>query len=406
MKILLTLSLVFGLSCFLTGQIKTDQIPLTSISPGTNDDDLKQLDIFFSNKQIIGIGESTHGTSEFTTMRHRLFKYLVEHHQFNTFFLEADYNACKRVNRYIHGADDNVDSALCNVLLWPWITKEMTLLVDWMREYNAVNNNKLSFIGCDMQLVEDDRSELELFFDGNEEILSKIDSIFSILRNGIEKDTARVNSAFGLWNEIQTFMKGKESDDWILMENSISQWFENRFHWNFNNRDSCMAENMLFYISLYPDAKGIYFAHNWHVGKFRYDYQKYPSAKTAGYYLNEKLGDKYYTIAQLTYQGTFNVVFYKKKEIALKPIDRVFNTKNGIEKQLYQTGYPVIFTPTESFSGESYSIVSIGSIAGKPKDRPKVNEFMLLKSLNVFDSFLYIESTTPTKLIKQYSFKK
>ena len=73
---------------------------------------LKQLDEVFKAKRVIGLGEATHGTSEFTQIRLDLFKYLVENHDYTIFFLEADYSACSRINRYIHGAEDNGKEAL------------------------------------------------------------------------------------------------------------------------------------------------------------------------------------------------------------------------------------------------------------------------------------------------------
>ena len=49
----------------------------------TNYKDLDLLGVNFNNFKIIGLGEGTHGTSEFTQMRHRIFKYLVQKHNFN-----------------------------------------------------------------------------------------------------------------------------------------------------------------------------------------------------------------------------------------------------------------------------------------------------------------------------------
>ena len=59
---------------------------------------LKELSPLFKNIKVVAMGESTHGTSEFTILRFKMFKYLVENHQFNTFFLEADYANCLRIN--------------------------------------------------------------------------------------------------------------------------------------------------------------------------------------------------------------------------------------------------------------------------------------------------------------------
>lgn len=401
MKNLVTVTLFFGLSILSFGQNKIDYIPLSSFSPDANNDDLKQLDTFFQNKQIIGIGESTHGTSEFTTMRHRLFKYLVEYHQFNTFFLEADYNACKRVNRYIHGAEDNVDSALVNVVLWPWMTKEMTTLIDWMRLYNTENGNKLNFVGCDMQLIEDERKELELFFNGNKEILIKVDKMLTAVNDGRNRDSVSVKNAFSEWNAILELTKTEASNDWKLIKKGIDQWFDNHFQGHYNLRDSCMAENMLYYSTLYPETKGIYFAHNWHISKYRRDYKKYPSIKSTGYYLQQKLTDNYYTIAQLTYEAAFTVGDFQKREMVTA--ERLFNSKKHLENKLHRLNASVLFTQANIKKDFQYKIGSIGAAIGTLEGKILSESEWIQKTH--FDAILFIDKTTPTRLLKKITFK-
>jgi erythromycin esterase len=83
-------SLMFFVGIFITGAVcSQDNAPfveLTSVEPGGGDEDLKRLAHHFENVRIVGLGESTHGTHEFSTMRHRVFQYLVEYHGFDTFF--------------------------------------------------------------------------------------------------------------------------------------------------------------------------------------------------------------------------------------------------------------------------------------------------------------------------------
>ena len=126
-----------------------------------SNEDFLAFDSIFENKKIVCVGESTHGTHEFFTLRHRLFKYLVEKHQFNTFFLEADYGTCLRVNRYIHGEADSIHLVVKAIKLWPWITTEMEDMIEWMRIYNSKNEIKLSFVGCDVQFFAEAVEEID-----------------------------------------------------------------------------------------------------------------------------------------------------------------------------------------------------------------------------------------------------
>ena len=385
-----------------SGQRNTDYIPLSSFSPDSNDNDLKQLDSFFYNKQIIGMGESTHGTSEFTTMRHRLFKYLVEHHNFNTFFLEADYNACKRINRYIHGAEDHVDSALFEVKLWPWLTKEMTVLIDWMREYNAKNVNQLSFVGCDMQLLEDEKTELKLYFQENAFVREKTEQFFSLIGNGRNNSNESILTARAIWSDISATLSEDNSPDWKMMEKGVGQWLELKLKPYNNLRDSCMAENIVYYSQLNSGVKGVYFAHNMHVSRFVSSIKGFPDYKKTGTFLHEHLGAQYAAFACTTDQGEFSVIDYGKQ---LKPdrvskVFRMFNRKHSIEKNFQKTNFSIAFLPSFILQpNKLYYMVSIGAIVGQPEGSPKVTEYRSLKPAH-FDGVFFIRNTTATELIK------
>ena len=149
-----------GLLCYLIlsysislGQDTSAYIPLISSDPNDSMGDIKQLDQYFENVQIVGMGESTHGTREFSTMRHRFFKYLIINHGFTTIFLEADYANCLMINAYVQGAKIDKYEAISKIDMWPWMTEEMGDLLDWMRAYNIQNpkHEQLSVIGVDVQ---------------------------------------------------------------------------------------------------------------------------------------------------------------------------------------------------------------------------------------------------------------
>ena len=86
MKFIFTLFILLPVFvCF--SQNSITRFSLQSYSPTSDLTDLDQLDTIFKTKRLIGIGEATHGTHEFTLMRHRIFKYLAEKHNYNTFFI-------------------------------------------------------------------------------------------------------------------------------------------------------------------------------------------------------------------------------------------------------------------------------------------------------------------------------
>lgn len=52
--------------------------PLRSTGPGRNTADLRALSAMIGNAKVVGLGEATHGSHEFFTMKERLFRHLVE----------------------------------------------------------------------------------------------------------------------------------------------------------------------------------------------------------------------------------------------------------------------------------------------------------------------------------------
>jgi erythromycin esterase len=105
------------------------------------------------DSRIVGMGEGSHGTSQFSALKDRLFKYLVERKGFTIFAIEAYWGAGLYVDRYIKTGRGTAEQAVASLVYWPWDTPQMVDLVRWMREYNAKPGNHpiLSFVGIDMQ---------------------------------------------------------------------------------------------------------------------------------------------------------------------------------------------------------------------------------------------------------------
>src|SRR5690606_30006898 len=289
-----------------------------------NFDDLNKLEPYFTNRKVIGIGESTHGTSEFTSMRHRIFKYLEKKHQFNTVFIEADFGACERINRYIHGDNDTIQKALDEVILSPWRTEEMLEFIEWMREYKSTENlNKIEFVGVDMQLPKSNLIELKRRLISKNSVYS--DSISKYLTNTYSELINNSNQRKALTDLLSKIQK--ESNDFKIdiLTTTINQGLgfnpKGVMGENENYRDSLMAYNILNYIKYKPETKAMFFAHNAHISK-----TNTVERKTAGYYLKNNLEENYFSIAQDFNQGKFNA----RKKGQMKIVELSSGKKNTL----------------------------------------------------------------------------
>ena len=115
------------------------------------------------NIQVVGLGEATHGNSDFQDLKLEVLKTLVEKNNLKSFAIEADFGEGMIINNYIHGnkRDENISNVFSFNI---YHTKNMSDLINYMFDYNqkAKDEDKLSFYGFDMQNPE---KSIELILD-------------------------------------------------------------------------------------------------------------------------------------------------------------------------------------------------------------------------------------------------
>ena len=72
--------------------LKQNSIPIKYIEAGNSFSDLQPLKKTLQDAQVIGLGEATHGTHEFFTIKHRLLEFLVTEMDFTAFALESSFS--------------------------------------------------------------------------------------------------------------------------------------------------------------------------------------------------------------------------------------------------------------------------------------------------------------------------
>jgi erythromycin esterase len=90
-----------------------------------------------ASSRIVMLGECTHGTSEFYSLRRRLTKILLEKHGFNFVAVEGDWPDFQRLNgQVIDDFETDPEEMLRKFERWPtwmWANEEMVSLIDWMK---------------------------------------------------------------------------------------------------------------------------------------------------------------------------------------------------------------------------------------------------------------------------------
>ena len=124
--------------------------PLQGVDPGSGFADLEPLGDAWRGARIVALGEATHGTSEFFRMKHRITEFLVTRMGFRHVAMELDPLLGQHVESYVQG--ERRENPVAE-LPWPWRTREVANLVEWMRRYNtpAPAEERIHFSGIDYQ---------------------------------------------------------------------------------------------------------------------------------------------------------------------------------------------------------------------------------------------------------------
>ncbi|MBL7811056.1 MAG: erythromycin esterase family protein [Bacteroidetes bacterium] len=305
-RVLLTIVLVLPLLLIAQNQAAAPVSFSDSFAPA----EFAQIEPWLKNSRIIGAGEATHGTHEFGLYRKNLFRYLVQTGQTRAFFLEADAGCCFAINRYIQGDTGNPESLIKNIRLWPFINDDLIDIVKWMRSYNDVHpTDKLRFQGADVQFIQDD---IGLYFQYGRNVLSAKDSQFLTTLKKIQADTLAKHFPDSFFSYVSQLnrMECELNDE--MQNGEILRGFlrgmKQYMHLHspektYNTRDSFMAENMLYFNSMYPEKGIFYYAHNGHVAKIRN--ARY--GMRTGYYLGKKYPE-YLAIGAECFSGQFRAV--------------------------------------------------------------------------------------------------
>jgi erythromycin esterase len=133
--------------------IQTNAIPFTSLDPDAAFTELMPLKNIIGNAHIVGLGEGTHGTSEFWRMKTRLLSFLVQEMGFTILAVEAGMPEAARLNGYVQtGIGDPVE-LLKGMNSFHWNMQEILDMIEWIRQYNASGKGHVEFTGVDVQMA-------------------------------------------------------------------------------------------------------------------------------------------------------------------------------------------------------------------------------------------------------------
>ena len=141
MNQLLTKSLL-GLLIFLSTMFSSAQNLEQKIIPLEGDASLDKLILTAANKELVLLGEASHGTHEYYLWRDKISRRLIAEQDFNFIAVEGDFASLYHLNSYVKNMDGAGNSAreiLLKLHRWPtwmWANEEVVALAEWLRSHN------------------------------------------------------------------------------------------------------------------------------------------------------------------------------------------------------------------------------------------------------------------------------
>lgn len=313
--------------------LQAEAKPFPTADPEGDLDDLEFLRGMIGNAHVVALGEATHGTREFSLMKHRIIRFLVERMGFNVFAIEATWPESNRVNDFVHTGEGDPAALLSGLYFWTWNTQEVLDMILWMRAHNLNPGSgpQVSFFGFDMQfpgmaihnvltyLSSVDPSAADVataryacilpyannpkgYFPATGRYGGKDAAYRDACREDLDavRDSLLIHrSGYEAVSSAEEFARAEHS---ARLVQQYDDWQSHRIQ---NARDVSMAENAAWLLDQAgSQAKMVVWAHNGHVA----DDPMFLESASMGYYLRRKFGQDMVIAGFDFYQGDFRAV--------------------------------------------------------------------------------------------------
>ena len=397
--------------------VENTSIPILNASDNINLKDLSKLKIHIGNSSVIALGESTHGTKEFYTLRTRIIKYLIDSLNFEVVAFESGFENYHLANRLLETSTiptrKIVDSLFTTNI---YKTNEVVKLIDLIRKDNLnKKEGKIVISGFDEQGYYFQGAFLSQDFKGKDSTMTKLINEINVrIRNTRfkQKDTIYKLSIllYDRFKEIKQklFISSKELDSFLIDKKLrsfcnglyLKYLFEQVQIQNNNGfalantfRDSLMAENIIWLKQYYKGKKIIILCHNAHVQKNK---EGSFEQTTQGYFLQKKLpkGD-YKSFAFLTAEG--ELTGYKKYPPEIIQVFKPY--KSCYEYYFSKMKDSIFFLPLLQNKETSKHKKIVSGLKMREAGygiSDGYDPFKEVDLLNGFDGVFFIRKTSPT----------
>jgi erythromycin esterase len=288
-------------------------------------EDLDPLLDFISDAHYVLLGEASHGTADYYTWRMRISQRLITEKGFSFIAVEGDWPDCYRVNRYVKGRSDSGENGreVLHVFqrwpTWMWANEEVVALAEWLARHNRAQpeQSRVGFYGLDVYSLWEslyavltylhriDPASLpaawrafRCFEPYGEDVQEyaratrfvpdscedEVVALLRELRGKTPEYKADGREAHFAAEQNALVLKNAEAYYRAMVRGGPESW---------NVRDRHMTETLERLVAHHgPEAKGIVWEHNTHIGDARYTDMAQQGEVNVGQLVRERHGDE------------------------------------------------------------------------------------------------------------------
>ena len=370
--------------------------------------------------KVVGIGEATHGNSEFQTAKLLMLQKQVETGLCRSIAFEMTPGEAAEINDAIHDPDSDLEELVGKTNYQIYDTEQMLELYTWMRDYNMdkTYEESIMFYGVDMQGPDREIAYLSGFAEEHPDIIdesekTQIDEIIASTQN---YDYSSVDASRDFFEGLAERLLSENDFDskYVgILTNSIVQWidapsFEERPNDYGEHRDLCMANNLKSEYDLEVErgySQIIITAHSGHVMKG----SALSYGETAmGAQIDKIFEGSYFVVGTEFYNATVNIHTAGTYDEEYERKDHDYCSEDILAYQAkYFDGdcYCLDFTKLTEEDGKVYSLVHKPNFMGMAgegwsvyMDFNKTYHTKLIQA-DRFDAVIYYYNVTPIRTL-------
>jgi protein-L-isoaspartate(D-aspartate) O-methyltransferase len=381
------------------------------------------------NARIVLLGESSHGTSEFYSMRDRITRELIEKKGFTFVAIEGDWPDAARIDHYVrHFEYPPAEwTAFARFPKWMWRNAEFRSFVDWLRLHNTEKSQvqRTAFYGLDLYSLYTSIQEVLRYLDRVDPETAKLARHrygcltpwqsdpaaygHAALTKGYmtcEKDVILMLKELHNKQNLYMAKDGERYNDAVHNARLISNaeryyrvmYYGSRDSWNL--RDGHMFETLKSLLAFHgAGSKAVVWAHNSHVGNAAATEMSARGETNIGELCRMEFGDQVYSIGFGTHAGHVAAATDwggPMKEMAVQP-----SRADSYERLFHESGVKQFFLP---LGGDDSSEIrntlmkprlerAIGVIY-RPETELQSHYFQTVLPQQ-FDEFIWFDETSP-----------